>query len=116
MTKFLAAIVIFLSFLGSSYACNIEYNITLETFGARVLVELRSGSPGSSKVVSSKRSNGGSVSFNGICQGPYFLAIGDEDSVTVTQTRYFDEDTIYTSRITMQRGSGNTSKKSRKSL
>jgi hypothetical protein len=34
----------------------------------------------------------------------------------VTQTRYFEADAIYTGSIVMQRGSGNVSNKSRKSL
>ena len=100
----------------SAKACNTEYNIMLQTFGEGVLVELRSGSPGSSKVVNSRRSNGGAVNFENLCPGNYFLAIGNEDSVSVTQTRYFEADAVYKGSIVMQRGSGNVSKKSRKNL
>ena len=116
MTKFLTAILVFLTFSTSAIACNTEYNITLKTLGSEVLVELRSGSPGSSRIVQSKRSNGGYVSFTGICPGSYFLAIGNDESVSVTQSRFYESDAVYTSQIVMQKGSGNVSHKSRKSL
>lgn len=116
MFKFLVTTLAFVAISSSAYACNTEYNITLETFGQGVLVELRSGNPGTSRVVQSKRSNGGAVNFVNLCPGNYFLAIGNDDSVNVTQTRYFDADAIYTGRIVMQRGSGNVSNKSRKNL
>lgn len=116
MTKFLIATLVFLTLTGSAIACSTEYNITLETFGEGVLVELRAGQPGSSKVVRSRRSSGGNVNFASLCPGNYFLAIGNDDSVSVTQTRYFEDDAIYTGRIVMQRGSGNVSHKSRKNL
>ncbi len=97
-------------------ACSIDYTIHLETFGEGVLVELRAGQPGSSRVVKATRSNGGTVHFSSLCPGPYFVAIGNDDSVSVTQTRFFEDNARYTSRITMQRGSGNVSRQSRKSL
>jgi hypothetical protein len=98
------------------YACNIDFNITLQTFGEGVLVELRSGSPGRSRVVSSTRSSGGNVSFSSLCPGNYFLAIGNDESVSVTPVRQFEENVVYSSRLTMQRGSGNVGRQSRKSL
>lgn len=97
-------------------ACNIDFNIILETFGEGVLVELRSGVPGRSKVVSTTKSSGGNVGFSSLCPGSYFLAIGNEESVSVTPTRYFEANVSYSSRITMQRGSGNVGRQSRKSL
>jgi|GEM_PF-2819381 len=116
MNKFLISALLFLGMAGSVAACNTQYNITLQTFGEGVLVELRSGSPGSSRVVQSRRSNGGAVNFGNLCPGNYFLAIGNDDSVNVTQTRYFESDAIYTGRIVMQRGIGNVLNKSRKNL
>jgi len=116
MNKFLISIFLLISVNGTAIACNTQYNITLQTFGEGVLVELRSGSPGSSQVVQSRRSNGGAVNFGNLCPGNYFLAIGNDDSVSVTQTRYFEPDKIYTGSIVMQRGNGNVSNKSRKSL
>ena len=116
MNTFWKILLINLVTAGSTFACNTEYNITLETFGEGVLVELRSGSPGSSSVIRSTKSSGGLVRFNSLCPGNYFLAIGNGDNVSVTQPRYLENESIYTGRITMQRGSGNVSNKSRKSL
>ena len=116
MNKYLISTLLLLGMAGSAVACNTEYNITLQTFGEGVLVELRSGSPGTSRVVHSRRSNGGAVNFINLCPGNYFLAIGNGDSVSVTQTRFFEADAIYTGSIVMQRGSGNVSNKSRKNL
>ena len=95
-------------------ACNIDFNIDLQTFGENV--ELRSGSPGRSKPVRNQRSQGGHVGFDHLCPGSYFLAIGNDDNVSVTPVRQFEIDHTYSSRITVQRGSGNVSKQSRKSL
>ena len=116
MNKFLISTLLFIGISGSALACNTEYNITLETFGEGVLVELRSGTPGNSRVVQSRKSTGGEVNFRNLCPGNYFLAIGNDDSVSVTQTRYFEADFIYKGNIVMQRGTGNVSRKSRKSL
>ena len=58
MIKHLISTLLLLGVAGSALACNTEYNITLQTFGEGVLVELRSGSPGNSRVVQSRRSNG----------------------------------------------------------
>ena len=92
------------------------FNIDLQTFGENVSVELRSGSPGRSKPVRNQRSQGGHVGFDRLCPGSYFLAIGNDDNVSVTPVRQFEIDHTYSSRITVQRGSGNVSKQSRKSL
>jgi hypothetical protein len=116
MNKFFISALLLLGLAGSAVACNTEYNITLQTFGEGVLVELRSGSPGNSRIVQSRRSNGGAVNFGNLCPGNYFLAIGNDDSVSVTQTRYFAADAVYTGSIVMQRGSGNVTNKSRKNL
>lgn len=115
--KNLASAAFLLLFLnGAAFACSAQYNITLETFGEGVLVELRSGSPGKSKVVRSARSTGGNVNFSGLCQGNYFLAIGNSESVSVTPVRFVQDGAVYTSRIATQRGSGNVSKQSRSGL
>lgn len=110
------AIAIFLLIGNAAYACNIEFNITLQTFGEGVLVELRSGYPGRSRIVTATRSSGGNVNFSSLCPGSYFVAIGNDDSVSVTPVRNFEENYTYSSRITMQRGSGNVGRQSRKSL
>jgi len=108
--------LIVLGAAGNAAACNTGYNINLRTFGEGVLVELRSGSPGNSRVVDVRRTNGGAVNLANLCPGNYFLAIGNDDHVNVTQTRFFEANAVYTSNIVMQRGSGNVSRKSRKSL
>ena len=116
MKLFLIAAAIFFSVATQSYACTITWNITLETFGEGVTVELRSGVPGSSKVVDSRASSGGQVQFGSLCAGNYFLAIGNDDSVSVTPVREFREGVSYNSTITITKGSGNISRRSRKSL
>lgn len=97
-------------------ACNVEFDLDLQTFGENVSVELRSGAQGSSRVVGSRRSQGGQVRFLSLCPGSYFVAIGNDDYVSVTPVRQFESDNTYTSRITLQRGSGNVSKQNRKNL
>jgi hypothetical protein len=114
MKKFYA--FLFLLFPSLGFSCTIQYQINLETFGEGVLVELRKGIPGSSKIIDVRRSTGGSVLFNKLCQGSYFVAIGSGDSVDVTPTKNFVEQVKYTSNITVQRGTGNMSKKSRNAL
>lgn len=99
-----------------SFACSTEFTINLETFGEGVTVELRKGVPGNSRVLKTQRSNGGTVYFNGLCPGSYFLAIGNSETVNVTPVRQFEDLASYTSNIRMQRGSGNVAKKSRSSL
>lgn len=96
--------------------CDIEFSIELETFGEGVTVELRAGVPGNSKVLSTKSSRGGHVGFSGLCAGKHFLAIGNGESVSVTPTRDFESGRRYSSRLTMQRGSGNVSSRSRGAL
>jgi hypothetical protein len=44
------------------------------------------------------------------------LAIGNDDSVSVTPVREFREGVSYNSTITITKGSGNISRRSRKSL
>ena len=80
------------------------------------MVELRSGSPGRSKLVATRTSRGGQVGFGSLCAGLYFLAIGNDGHVNVTPVRQFEDYHSYSSRITLQRGFGNVSKQSRKSL
>jgi len=96
--------------------CTAAYDISLETFGEGVSVELRRGYPGNSTMVDVAHSSGGIVRFRGICAGSYFLAIGNSDSVSVTPVRNFENDMEYRSSIRMQRGSGNVSTKRRSEL
>jgi tetratricopeptide (TPR) repeat protein len=98
------------------WTCNITFDIALETFGEGVTVELRFGYPGNSSVISTTQSWGGSVSFDSLCPGSYFLAIGSSESVSVTPVRDFVTHTAYRSTIRMHRGSGNVSSKRRSEL
>jgi hypothetical protein len=116
MKPLIVALALFLSAPPGHGACGTSYNIVLETFGEGVTVELRSGTPGASKVVATRRSSGGNVSFTKLCAGSYFLAIGNDDSVSVTPVREFGNNVTYNSRITVTRGPGNVGTRSRRSL
>ena len=105
--KSLAAAVLLILMMASAVACEIEYTVNLETFGERVRVELRTGSPGRSRVVATKVSSGGRVYFPDLCSGSYFVAIGNDESVSVTPVRFFEDEHRYTSRLVLQRGGGN---------
>jgi len=96
--------------------CTTTYDISLQTFGEGVSVELRKGYPGSSTVVDVAHTSGANVHFTGLCAGSYFLAIGNSESVSVTPARNFENDVAYRSSIQMQRGAGNVSSKRRNEL
>lgn len=93
----------------SGVGCDVSYNVSLQTFGEGVTVELRKGTPGNSRVVNSSQSYGGNVRFGNLCPGSYFLAIGNGESVSVTPVRQFESGIDYSSTLTMQRGAGNVS-------
>lgn len=96
--------------------CDIDYSVSLQTFGEGVSVELRQGTPGNSRPVKTAYSSGGTVRFSSLCPGSYFLAIGNGESVSVTPTRSFETGRDYTSTLTMQRGSGNVSNRRKSDL
>ena len=50
-----------LAVIPAAQACSTDWDITLETFGEGVTIELRSGVPGKSKVVATRKSHGGQV-------------------------------------------------------
>lgn len=108
--------ILFIFFTSRALACDIGFKIELQTFGENVIVELRNGTPGHSRPVASRRSQGGQVYFNNLCPGPYFVAIGNDDNVSVTPVRHFQSSHDYSSQIVMQRGAGNITKRSRNSL
>jgi hypothetical protein len=116
MKRIIFAVSLALSSVASAFACSTDFTINLETFGAGVSVELRRGAPGSSKLIKTQQSSGGTVYFSGLCAGSYFLAIGDSEQVNVTPVRQFEDYMQYTSSIRMQKGSGNVTKKSRSAL
>jgi hypothetical protein len=97
-------------------ACATVLQVQLETFGEGVSVELRRGTPGSSRVVATQQSHGGTVYFRNLCAGTYFMAIGNGDDVEVTPVHDFQDYHQYQSKITMQRGAGNVARKKRGAL
>ena len=99
-----------------SAGCSAILDVHLETFGEGVSIELRQGVPGNSRVIDNQKSSGGTVYFARLCQGPYFMAIGNEDAVEVTPVRHFEDHVHYHSNIVVQRGSGNITRKSRRNL
>jgi len=105
-----------LAVLPAAQACSTDWDITLETFGEGVTIELRSGVPGKSKVVATRKSHGGQVAFHKLCGGKYFLAIGNEEQVSVTPVRTFENNAAYSSSIVVQMGQGNVKTRSRSSL
>lgn len=98
------------------FACDVGYVVNLKTLGQTVDVELRTGAPGHSAVVEKKRSSGGRVHFDGLCPGPYFLAIGNSNDVQVTPIRTFEAGYEYESEIRLQQGHGNVARKKRSAL
>ena len=109
-------LVVALILAPTANACTTIWNIVLETFGEGVTIELRSGTPGDSKVVRTRQSSGGEVGFGNLCAGNYFLAIGNGDEVNVTPVRTFEDRASYSSKITVQYGAGNVSSRSRSAL
>jgi hypothetical protein len=114
--KLAASLLLAFATFSANAACNIDYRVNLETFGERVNVELRKGTPGKSKLIKSTYSSGGAVFFGTLCPGSYFVAIGNDDSVSVTPPREFEDNMTYQSTLRMQRGSGNVTNRSRGSL
>ena len=97
-------------------ACLTTLTVQLQTFGRGVKVELREGIPGNSKIVGSQPSSGGNVYFTNLCEGSYFMAIGNEDEVDVTPVRHFEGGAHYESKIIVQPGIGNVRRASRSAL
>ncbi len=97
-------------------ACSGSLTVSLETFGQGVTIELRNGTPGSSRLFASQQSSGGTVYFNGFCTGSYFLAIGDGETVDVAPVHQYNDGHSYQSRIRVVPHAGNISRRSRNSL
>lgn len=84
----------------------------------RVLVELRQGSPGASKVFDKKYIEGqtGTVTFSNMCAGSYFIAIGNGETVAVGPVRQFGESESRHTRVRVTQSSGNVGTRSRSGL
>jgi hypothetical protein len=110
----------------SSFACSTVYTINLRVElspeiaqqGEDVLVELRSGAVGHSKVVSNRKFHGknGVVSFSGLCAGAYFIDIGNGDSVAVGPVHNFNDGAQYESTISVSFSQGNVSTQRRSDI
>jgi hypothetical protein len=87
--------------------CGISYEVTLETYGATVNVELRVGAVGKSFPLVVKQAKDGKLNYTNLCPGSYFLAIGDEKNVSTTPVQDFVTGKNYTSKVHMTKGVGN---------
>jgi hypothetical protein len=87
--------------------CQIKYEVTLETFGATVNVELRAGVVGDSFPLVIKQASDGKIHYSSLCPGKYFLAIGDDKNVSTTPVQDFAAGNTYTSRVHLTKGVGN---------
>jgi len=100
----------------SKEKCGISFAVTLETFGEDVNVELRSGEPGNSFPLVIKRANSGKLNYDGLCEGKYFIAIGNDTDVSTTPVQLFVNGKTYTSTVQLTKGVGNMSSKNRNQL
>ena len=84
----------------------------------QIMVELRRGEPGTSKVVDTQYFEGqtGTVCFSHMRSGSYFIAIGNGDTVAVGPVRHFSNDESVHTRVKVTYTSGNIGTKSRSSL
>ena len=84
----------------------------------RIMVELRQGAPGASEVVDTQYFEGqtGTVRFSRMSAGPYFIAIGNGDSVAVGPVRQFSEGQSVHTSVRVTQSSGNVGTRSRSSL
>jgi hypothetical protein len=110
----------------TSFACSTVYTINLQVElspeiakqGEDILVELRSGAVGRSKVVSNRKFHGknGTVSFSGLCAGAYFVDIGNGDLVAVGPVHNFNDGAHYISTIRVSFSEGNVSSRRRSDI
>jgi peptidoglycan hydrolase-like protein with peptidoglycan-binding domain len=104
----------------ASYTINVtvELSSTITRGQNRVMVELRQGAPGTSRVFDTKYFEGqtGTVSFSKMCAGSYFIAIGNGDSVAVGPVRQFSESQSVHTRVVVTPSSGNVGTRSRSGL
>jgi hypothetical protein len=105
-------------------ATSLTVNLTVELSpelapkGQDVLIELRQGVVGHSKVVNSQKFHGttGTVSFANLCAGSYFMDIGNGNAVAVTPEHQFADNFHYQSTIKVTFANGNVATKKRDEL
>jgi len=85
---------------------------------SRILVELRQGSPGTSKVFDKQYIEGrtGTVSFSNMCAESYFITIGNGEIVAVGPVRQFGKSESRHTRVRVTQSSGNIGTRSRSGL
>lgn len=96
--------------------CDIKFDVTLETYGASVKVELRVGEVGNSFPLVIKEASGGKLNYSGLCEGKYFIAIGNDKEVSTTPMQEFKYGINYTSNVTLTKGVGNMGSTRREKL
>lgn len=96
--------------------CNIDYDVTLETYGENVTVELRVGVIGNSFPLVVKSASAGKLSYGGLCPGKYFLAVGNDKDVSTTPIKEFVNGQKYTSTVHIAKGVGNMGSSRRERL
>jgi len=106
--------------MAASYTIDVtvELSSTLTQGKNRIMVELRQGTPGNSKVIDTKYFEGskGTVSFPNMSAGSYFIAIGNGDSVAIGPVRQFgDRQNVHT-KVLVAPSSGNMGTRSRSGL
>jgi hypothetical protein len=96
--------------------CEIKFEVTLETYGANVKVELRVGELGNSFPLVIKEASGGKLNYAGLCEGKYFIAIGNDKDVSTTPIQEFKNGVNYKSTVTLTKGVGNMGSTRREKL
>jgi len=99
-------------------AIEVEFSSTITQGINRVMVELRQGVPGSSRVFNTQYFEGraATVFFSNLPAGSYFIAIGNGDSVAVGPVHQFSDGQSVKTRMRVTQSSGNVGTRSRKSL
>jgi hypothetical protein len=96
----------------------VELSPQLGKPGEDLVIELRQGVPGNSRVATFQKFRGrtGTAFFYNLCAGPYFMAIGNGPKVAVTPVREFNGTANFRSTIRLTFGSGNVDTRSRSGL
>jgi hypothetical protein len=123
---FVGAAACAMAFAASAQACStsLTVNLTVELapdlakLGEDVLIELRQGVVGHSKVMNSQKFHGrtGTVFFASLCAGAYFMDIGNGPLVAVTPSHQFEDGRRYQATIRVTFAKGNVDRKSRSEL
>jgi hypothetical protein len=96
----------------------VELSPALAKAGEDILIELRQGVVGHSKVMNSQKFHGktGTVFLSNLCAGSYFMDIGNGQFVAVTPVHQFGDNGRYVSTIRVSFSSGNVATKNRNEL